>query len=52
VSVRDDIIVLERIDIRELIKSIVKEIGKSNIDLDAIANEVGREANRIAEFFN
>jgi len=49
VSVRNDIIVLKKINIQELVKSIVEEIAKSNIDLDAILNEVKREANMIAK---
>ena len=49
VNVRDDMIVLKKIDIRELVKSIVEEITKSCIDLDAILNEVEREANIIAK---
>jgi len=49
VSVKDDIIVLKRINVQELIKSIVEEITKSNVNLDTISNEVEREANIIAK---
>ncbi len=48
-SVKNDIIILKKIDAEKILKTIAQEIAASKLNLDEIAREVEEEANRIAE---
>ena len=48
-SVRDDIIVLKKIDVEKVLRDIAREVAASRLDLDEIAREVEEEANRVAK---
>ncbi len=48
-SIKDDIVVLKKLDIEKLLRDITREISSSRLNLDEIAKEVEEEANKIAE---
>ena len=46
-SVKDDIIILKKVDTEKILRDIA--VATSKLDLDAISREVEEEANRIAK---
>jgi len=48
-SVKDDIIVLKKVDVEKVLRDIAREVAASKLDLDMISREVEEEANRIAK---
>jgi len=47
-SVKDDIIVLKKVDVEKVLRDIAREVAASKLDLNEIFREVEEEANRIA----
>ena len=48
VELEDGIVVLKKLDVEELVRSIVEEVARSKVDVESIMGEVEVEANRIA----
>jgi len=48
-NVKDDIIVLKKIDVEKILRDIAREVAKAELDLEELTREVEEEANRIAE---
>jgi len=48
-SVKDDIIVLKKIDVEKVLRDIAREIAASKLNLNEIVREVEEEANKIAK---
>jgi len=48
-NVKDDIIVLKKIDVEKILRDIAREVAKAELDLKELTREVEEEANRIAE---
>ncbi|MEB3691601.1 MAG: AbrB/MazE/SpoVT family DNA-binding domain-containing protein [Caldisphaeraceae archaeon] len=48
-DVKDDILVLKKIDAEKILKDIAKDIAKAGLDLEELTREVEEEANRIAK---
>lgn len=48
VELGDGIVVLKKLDVEELVRSIVEEVARSKVDVESIMGEVEVEANRIA----
>ncbi|MCE4608225.1 MAG: AbrB/MazE/SpoVT family DNA-binding domain-containing protein [Caldisphaeraceae archaeon] len=48
-DIKDDILVLKKIDAEKILKDIAKDIAKAGLDLEELTREVEEEANRIAK---
>jgi len=48
-SIKDDIIVLKKIDVEKVLRDIAREVAASKLDLDEMIGEVEEEANKIAK---
>lgn len=48
-SIKDDTLVLKKIDVEKLLRGIAREVAKAKLDLEELAREVEEEANRVAE---
>jgi len=48
-NIKDDIIVLKKIDVEKILRDIAREIANAELDLEELTREVEEEANRIAE---
>ncbi len=48
-SIKDDIIVLKKIDVEKVLKDIAREVTASKLDLDEMIGEVEEEANKVAK---
>lgn len=48
VELGDGIVALKKLDVEELVRSIVEEVARSKVDVESIMGEVEVEANRIA----
>ncbi len=48
-NIKDDIIVLKKIDVEKILKDIAMEVAKAELDLEGLTREVEEEANRIAK---
>ncbi len=48
-GVKDDIIVLKKIDVEKILRDIAWEVASSKLDLNELAKEVEEEANRVAK---
>jgi len=48
VELGDGTVVLKKLDVEELVRSIVEEVARSKVDVESIMGEVEVEANRIA----
>ena len=48
-SIKDDIIVLKKIDVEKVLKDIAREVAASKLDLDEMIGEVEEEANKVAK---
>ena len=48
-NVKDDILVLKKVDVEKMLRDIAKEIAEANLDLEEITKEVEEEANVIAK---
>ncbi len=49
VELKNDLIVLKKIDIAKLVRDIAEEVAKAGIDLDEIGEKIEKEANKLAE---
>ena len=47
-SVKDNIIVLKKVDVKKVLMDIAREVAASELDLNEIFKEAEEEANRIA----
>jgi len=48
-SIKDDTLVLKKIDVEKLLRDIAREIARAKLDLEELAREVEEEANRVAK---
>ena len=48
-DIKDDILVLKKIDAEKILKDIAKDIARAGLDLEGLTREVEEEANRIAK---
>ncbi len=48
-SIKDDIIVLKKIDVEKVLRDIAREIAASKLDLDEMIGEVEEKANKVAK---
>ncbi len=48
-SIKDDILVLKKIDVEKVLRDIAREVAKAGLDIEELAREIEEEANRIAE---
>lgn len=48
-SIKDDIIVLKKIDVEKVLRDIAGEVAASKLDLDEMIGEVEEEANKVAK---
>ena len=48
-SIKDDIIVLKKIDVEKVLRDIAREVATSKLDLDEMIGEVEEEANKVAK---
>ena len=48
-SIKDDIIVLKKIDVEKVLRDIAREVATSKLDLDEMIEEVEEEANKVAK---
>jgi len=48
-NIKDDIIVLKKIDAEKILRDIAREVAKAELDLEELTREVEKEANRIAK---
>ncbi len=48
-SIKDDILVLKKIDVERILRDIAREVAKAKLDLEELTEEVEEEANRIAK---
>jgi len=48
-NVKDDILVLKKIDVEKILRDIVGEVAKAELDLEGLTREVEGEANRLAK---
>ena len=48
VELGNGIVVLKKLDVEELVRSIAEEVARSRVDVESIMGEVEVEANRIA----
>ena len=48
-SIKDDIIVLKKIDVEKVLRDIAREVAASKLDLDEMIGEVEEEANKVAK---
>lgn len=48
-SIKDDIIVLKKIDVEKVLRDIAGEVATSKLDLDEMIGEVEEEANKVAK---
>ncbi len=48
-DIKDDILVLKKIDVEKILRDIAKEIAGAKLDLEKLTREVEEEANRIAK---
>ncbi|MCE4614419.1 MAG: AbrB/MazE/SpoVT family DNA-binding domain-containing protein [Desulfurococcales archaeon] len=48
-ELRDNILVLKRIDVEKLAREIAEEVAKHGIDLDKLGQEVEEEANKLGK---
>ena len=48
-NIKDDILVLKKIDVEKILRDIAREVAKAKLDLEELAREVEEEANRIAK---
>ena len=46
-ELRDNLLVLKRIDVEKLIREVAEEVARSRIDLDKLGQEVEEEANEL-----
>ena len=49
VELKDNLLVLKRIDVEKLVRNIAEEVAKAGLDLEEIGKEVEEEANKIAK---
>jgi len=48
-NVKDDILVLKKIDVEKILRDIAGEVAKAELDLEGLTREVEEEANRLAK---
>lgn len=48
-SIKDDTLVLKKIDVEKLLRDIAREIARAKLDLEELAREVEEEANKVAK---
>jgi len=48
-SIKDDILVLKKIDVEKILRDIAREVAEAGLDLEELAREVEEKANRIAK---
>ena len=48
-ELRDNLLVLKRIDVEKLIREVAEEVARSGIDLDKLGQEVEEEANKLGK---
>jgi len=48
-NVKDDILVLKKIDVEKILRDIAREVAKAELDLEELTREVEEEANKIAK---
>ena len=48
-NIKDDILVLKKIDVEKILRDIAREVAKAELDLEELTREVEEEANRIAK---
>ena len=48
-SIKDDILVLKKIDVEKILRDIAREVAKAKLNLEELTEEVEEEANRVAK---
>ena len=48
-NIRDDALVLKKIDVEKVLRELAEEVAKAGLDLEKISSDVEEEANRIAK---
>lgn len=48
-ELRNDLIVLKRVDVEKLIRDIAEEVARSGLDFERIERAIEEEANKVAE---
>lgn len=48
-ELRNDLIVLKRVDVEKLIRDIAEEVARSGLDFERIDRAIEEEANKVAE---
>jgi len=48
-NIKDDIIVLKKIDVEKILRDIAREVANAELDLEELTREVEEEANMIAK---
>jgi len=48
-NIKDDILVLKKIDVEKILRDVAREVAKAGLNLEELAREVEEEANRIAK---
>ena len=48
-NIKDNILVLKKIDVEKILRDIAREVAKAGLDLEELTREVKEEANRIAK---
>jgi len=48
-NIKDDILVLKKIDVEKILRDIAREVAKAEYDMEELAKEVEEEANKIAK---
>lgn len=49
VGLRDDLIVLKKIDVEKMLRDIAEEVTKAGLEISAIEREIEEEANELAK---
>jgi len=48
-NIKDDILVLKKIDVEKILRDIAREVAKAELDLEGLTREVEEKANKIAK---
>ncbi len=49
VDVKNDLLVLKRLDVERLVREIAEEVARSGLDLEELGRKVEEEANKLAK---
>ena len=49
VELKDDLIVLKRVDVEKMLRDIAEEVAKAGLKISEIEREIEQEANRLAK---